>query len=133
MYQGLFITPYFSGCMAERTKINKIVSKLSRANGGFQSPLVISSTNAVQYSSLYAEFSLSIWMAFEEKSQQNTWNFLSAQCESIGKTEFPTPHPTSNTQLNASFLSEVISGNSVNSQHLFLKNLKQNWKMYILC
>lgn len=49
---------------------------------------------------------------------------LLAQCDKIGKTEFPTPQPTSNIQLDFSSLSEIISGNSVNNQHLFLKNLK---------
>lgn len=63
-------------------------------------------------------------MAFEEKSQQYTCTLLSTQCDNMGKTEFPTPHPTSNIELDFSFLSEVISGNSVNNQHLFLKNLK---------
>lgn len=110
--------------MAERTKTNKITSRLSKANGGFQSSLVMSHTNAVQCLSLYSEFSFNIFIAFEEKSQQYTWTLLSAQCDNIGKTEFPTPQPTSNIQLDFSFFSEVISGNSVNNQHLFLKNLK---------
>lgn len=110
--------------MAERTKTNKITSKLSKANGEFHSSLVISHTNAVQCSVLYSEFSFRICIAFEEKSQQYTCTLLSAQCDNIGNTEFPTPQPTSNMKLGFSFLSEVISGNSVNNQHLFLKNLK---------
>lgn len=65
-------------------------------------------------------------MALAEKSQQNTWTLFSAQCDNIGKTEFPTPQPTSKTKLELLFFKEVISGNSVNSQHLFLKNLKKN-------
>lgn len=110
--------------MAERTKTNNITSKLSKANGGFHSSLVISHTNAVQCSSLYSEFPFKICMAFEEKSQQYTCTLLSIQCDNIGKTEFPTPHPTSSIKVGFSFLREVISGNSVNNQHLFLKNLK---------
>lgn len=114
---------YFSGCIAERTKTNKIVSKLSKAKGEFQLSLVISHTNAVQRSSLYSEFSFNMFIAFEEKSQQYTWILLLVLCDNIGKTELPTPQPTSNTQLNLSSFLEVISGNSVKSQHLFLKNL----------
>lgn len=110
--------------MAERTKTNSMTSKLSKANGGFHSSLVISHTNAVQRFSLYSEFSFKIFMAFEEKSQQYICTLVSTQCDNIGNTEFPTPHPTSNTKLGLLFLSEVISGNSVNNQHLFLKNLK---------
>lgn len=120
----MHIFSYFSGCMAESTKTNKITSKLSCANGGFQSSLVISHTNAVQCSSLYNEFSFSMFIAFEEKSQQYTCTLLSAQWDNIGKTEFPTPQPTSNIELDFSSFSDVISGNSVNNQHLFLKNLK---------
>lgn len=56
--------------MAERTNTNKITSKLSKVNGEFQSSLVMSHTKAVQCSSLYSEFSFSMFIAFEEKSQQ---------------------------------------------------------------
>lgn len=108
--------------MAERTKTNKITSKLSEGNGGFQLSLVISHTNAVQCSLSYSEFSFNIFIAFDEKSQQYTCVLLPALCDNIGKTELPTPQPTSNMRLDL-FFSEFISGNSVNNQHLFLKNL----------
>lgn len=118
---------YFSGLIADRTKIIMIISTEPSLNGTCVCQLssVASSTNTSHRFLSSSAFSPKISIARGEKSQPNIRKFASVLYLRIGKMVSPTPHPTSKILKCCSEHSfdAFNSGNSVNSHCRFLKNL----------